>query len=232
MKNAYCFIDRERSSTLSKEEEINLLERIEMGDTEAREEFIERNISLVIFCVNSHFNTSYEDGKDLVSTGFVGLIKAVNTFDRQKDIKFGTYAFRCIYNEIAKYLRSNQKRYLECSYDSTLSNDNDGNTLTVLDTLEDKTKNIEMDYQEKAVSSIIREKLKLLKEEDRRLIELYFGFDSEHRYNQQELATLFHVSQAYVSKKLKLVVKEMELILIRDNVIEKHTRHLSKGVKY
>ena len=75
MKNAYCFIDREQSSTLSKEEEVNLLERIEMGDSEAREEFIERNIGLVIFCVNSHFNTSYEDGKDLVSKVLLGLLK-------------------------------------------------------------------------------------------------------------------------------------------------------------
>lgn len=232
MKNAYCFIDREQCSTLSKEEEVNLLERIEMGDSEAREEFIERNIGLVIFCVNTRFKASYEESKDLISTGFIGLIKAVNTFDRHKEIKFATYAIRCIYNEIAMYLRSSQKRYLECSYDSTLSNDKDGNTLTILDTLEDKNKNIEMDYQEKAVSSIIREKLKLLKEEDRRLIELYFGFDSEHRYNQQELAALFHLSQSYVSRKLKAAVKKMELILVRDNVIEKHTRHLSKGVKY
>lgn len=154
----------------------------------------------------------------------------MNTFDCHKEIKFATYAIRCIYNEMVMYLRSSQKRYLECNYDSTSSNDKDGNTLTILDTLEDK--NIEMDYQEKAVSNIIREKLKLLKEEDRRLIELYFGFDSEHRYNQQELAALFHLSQSYVSRKLKAAVKKMELILIRDNVIEKHIPHLSKGVKY
>ena len=221
MDGMCCFIDRERCSTLSKEEVVNLMERIKDGDSKARNEFVERNINLVVYLVNRSFKVSLEEKKDLVSIGCIGLIKAVNNFDVSKNIKFATYATTCILNEINMSFRYNKGVNLECSYESTYCQDNDGNTLTVLDTLADENKNTVEDYEKKEAMEFIRKAVANLEPDERKMVELYFGFYDQERLDQGKLAKKFHLSQSYISRKIRNSLKKIEKNLIKEKIIEK-----------
>ena len=197
---------------LSKEEEIKYVELATTGDEKARNKLIEHNLRLVVFLAKKYENTSI-DLEDLVSIGTIGLIKGVNTYKLDKNIKLATYASRCIDNEILMYLRKTKKKRTEVSFEDSLSFDSDGNELHLEDVLGTEpdivTKNIE-DEQDKL--TLQTEVLKLNRR-DREIIELRYGLNGHKELTQKEVADLLGISQSYISRIEKKVIKKLGTII-------------------
>lgn len=193
---------------LEKKLENDLLILSSKGDERAREKLIEHNIRLVIHVAN-RFKTRYFDEDDLSSVGTIGLIKAVRTFDVNKDIKFATYASRCIENEILMLLRQTKKRDKEDSYEGAISLDSEGNELSVLDTLGTEKEEIEeqMVFNEKIeqLKSIIYE----LPEKEKEIILYRYGIDRQRKC-QSEIAELLNVSQSYISRVERRIIEKLK----------------------
>jgi RNA polymerase sporulation-specific sigma factor len=197
---------------LSKEEEIHYVELSMNGDEQARNKLIEHNLRLVVFLAKKYENTSI-DLEDLVSIGTIGLIKGVNTYKLDKNIKLATYASRCIDNEILMYLRKTKKKRTEVSFEDSLSFDADGNELHLEDVLgtdaDIVTKGIEDEQDKKTLK---KEILKLNKR-DKEIIELRYGLNGNKELTQKEVADLLGISQSYISRIEKKVIKKLGNII-------------------
>ena len=197
---------------LSKEEEEYYLTMATDGDLMARDKLIEHNLRLVVFLAKKYENTKV-DLEDLVSIGTIGLIKGIKTFSMDKNIKLATYASRCIDNEILMYLRKNKKVRTEVSFDESLSFDPDGNELHLEDILgTDKdivTKGIE-DETEKAM---VMSEISKLEPRDRDIIILRYGLMGKEEMTQKEVADLLGISQSYISRIEKKVIKKLKNIV-------------------
>ena len=197
---------------LSKEEENAYLVMAEDGDIHARDKLIEHNLRLVVFLAKKYENTRV-DLEDLVSIGTIGLIKGINTFSREKNIKLATYASRCIDNEILMYLRKTKKMKTEVSIDASLSLDADGNELHLEDILgtdsDIVTKSIEQDAEKKwMIQEVMR-----LSPRDRDIIILRYGLLGHDGLTQKEVADLLGISQSYISRIEKKVIKRLKNIV-------------------
>ena len=179
-------------------------------DKEARSALIEHNLRLVVYIARKFDNTSV-GVEDLISIGTIGLIKAINTFDVDKNIKLATYASRCIENEILMYLRRNNKTKLEVSIDEPLNVDWDGNELLLSDILgtdEDIIyRDLEDETERKLLNAIDR-----LNPREQKIVKLRFGLgrEQEDEMTQKEVADLLGISQSYISRLEKKIMKRLK----------------------
>lgn len=181
------------------------------AEAEARSILIEHNLRLVVYIAKKFDNTGV-GVEDMISIGTIGLIKAINTFNPQKNIKLATYASRCIENEILMYLRRNNKLKLEVSIDEPLNVDWDGNELLLSDILgtdEDCVyKNLENEMERK----LLQKALEKLDERERRIINMRFGLTSRNgeERTQKEVADLLGISQSYISRLEKKIIRRLQ----------------------
>ncbi len=194
---------------LSGDEEVYLIGRLESGDLCVRTVLIERNLRLVVYIARKFENTGIGI-EDLVSIGSIGLIKAVNTFDPAKRIKLATYASRCIENEILMYLRRNNKTRAEVSFDEPLNIDWDGNELLLSDILGTENDIIFKYIEDEVDKNLLHQALAKLSGRERRIMELRFGLDSGTGKTQKEVADLLGISQSYISRLEKRIIKRLK----------------------
>lgn len=190
---------------LSREEENALIAKLKAGDTNARNALIERNLRLVVFIARRFDNTGVNID-DLVSIGAMGLVKAVNTFNSEKNIKLATYAARCIENEILMYLRRACKYKLEVSLDEPLNVDWDGNELLLSDVLGTDGDLVSKDLEEQSDKELLKKALLRLKPRERQIIELRYGLDGKKELTQKEVADMLGISQSYISRLEKRIL--------------------------
>jgi len=194
---------------LTKEQEIQYVQQSMEGNKLAREKLIEHNLRLVVFLSKKYENTGV-DLEDLVSIGTIGLIKGVNTYKLDKNIKLATYASRCIDNEILMFLRKNKKRRSEISFEDSLSYDAEGNELRLEDILGTEkdivTKNIEEEQDKK----IIYNEINKLKNRDKQIMILRYGLFNTKEMTQKDVADLLGISQSYISRIEKKVIKKLK----------------------
>jgi len=193
---------------LTKEEEENLLNRLPTGDVIARSMLIERNLRLVVYISRKFENTGINI-EDLISIGTIGLIKAVNTFDIDKNIKLATYASRCIENEILMHLRRNNKIRSEVSFDEPLNTDWDGNELLLSDVLGTENEMVYRNIEEEVDRNILVKALDKLSERERIIMHLRFGLGDGIEKTQKEVADLLGISQSYISRLEKKIIKRL-----------------------
>lgn len=193
---------------LSNDEEMFLINRLEAGDGAVKSVLIERNLRLVVYIARKFENTGVGI-EDLVSIGTIGLIKAVNTFDPNKKIKLATYASRCIENEILMYLRRNSKTKAEVSFDEPLNIDWDGNELLLSDVLGTENDIIYKFIEEEVDRKLLNLALQKLNGRERRIMELRFGLTDSTEKTQKEVADMLGISQSYISRLEKRILKRL-----------------------
>ena len=203
---------------LTAEEEKQYLKRLQNGDKKARQVLIEYNLRLV-----AHIAKKYQmmeaDMEELVSIGAVGLIKAVDTFDQEKASKLATYAARCVENEILMYLRRNSKTKMEVSIDEPLNVDWDGNELLLSDILGTEEDIIYRDLEEEVEKSMLNKAIGKLSERERIIVDLRYGLssmDGEEK-TQKEVADLLGISQSYISRLEKKIMKRLKKELVKNS---------------
>ncbi len=186
--------------SLSPEEEKIYVEKMNNGDTDAKNILIEHNLRLVAHVCKKYSNTNI-DQDDLISIGSIGLIKGINSYDSKKSIKLSTYISKCIDNEILMYLRSNKKLSSEVYLDDPIGKDKDDNTVTLQEVLENDDRPIEevVDLKMK-IGSLYEKVKKVLKNRERTIIELRFGLNGNEPKTQKEIAKDMGISRSYVSR--------------------------------
>jgi RNA polymerase sporulation-specific sigma factor len=193
---------------LSADEEAFLLARVGDGDPAVRSVLIERNLRLVVYIARKFENTGINI-EDLVSIGTIGLIKAVNTFDVTKRIKLATYASKCIENEILMYLRRTAKLRAEVSFDEPLNVDWDGNELLLSDVLGTEPDIVYRDLEEEVDRALLWKAMGKLAGREKRIVELRFGLRDGRERTQKEVADLLGISQSYISRLEKRILKRL-----------------------
>ena len=201
---------------LTPEEELKYLTKFkEEQDEHAKEVLIERNMRLVAH-IAKKYNNSNEDQDDLISIGSIGLIKAINSFDNNKNIRLATYAARCIDNEILMFIRTNKKTKAEVFLNESIGKDKDDNEITLQEILENDMRNIEDEVDLKIKIKNMYTKMKsILKKREREIIELRFGLNGCDCMTQQEVAQKFNISRSYVSRIESKAINKLSQV-IRD----------------
>ena len=197
---------------LSKDEEIMYVERSMKGDEEARNILIEHNLRLVVFLAKKYENTKL-DLEDFVSIGTIGLIKGVNTYKLDKNIKLATYASRCIDNEILMYLRKTKKKRTEISFEDSLSFDADGNELHLEDVLGTDADIVTKGLEDELDRKMLYQEVAKLEGRDKEIIEYRYGLNGKKELTQKEVAVLMGISQSYISRIEKKVIKRLRSII-------------------
>ncbi len=193
---------------LSREEEEKLIQSLGQGSKKAKEQLIERNLRLVVYIAKKFENTGIGI-EDLISIGTIGLIKSINTFKPDKNIKLATYSSRCIENEILMYLRKNNNRKTEISIDEPLNVDWDGNELLLSDILGTDSDIICRDIENEVDKQLLRIALGKLSKRERSIMELRFGVRSGTVKTQKEVADLLGISQSYISRLEKRIIARL-----------------------
>ncbi len=194
---------------LSSDEESLLVNKLGMGDNAVKSILIERNLRLVVYIARKFENTGI-GVEDLISIGTIGLIKAVNTFDPEKKIKLATYASRCIENEILMYLRRNCKLKSEISFDEPLNIDWDGNELLLSDILGTENDLVYKFIEDEVDKELLSIAMKKLSCRERSIMELRFGLDNGVEKTQKEVADMLGISQSYISRLEKRIIKRLK----------------------
>ncbi len=195
---------------LEEDEEDYLLERLANGDEDVKQLLIEHNLRLVVYIARK-FNNTKIDIEDLVSIGTIGLIKAVRTFDVEKNIKLATYASRCIENEILMYLRKNNKKRSEVSFDDPLNIDWDGNELKLSDVMGTEGDIIYKNIEEEIDWELLKDAMEILTVRERKILILRFGLITSGRTKtQKDVADLLGISQSYISRLEKRIIKKLK----------------------
>ena len=194
---------------LSKEKENFYVLRSMDGDVEARNILIEHNLRLVVFLAKKYDNTN-TDLEDLVSIGTIGLIKGVNTYRLDKNIKLATYASRCIDNEILMFLRKNKRRKVEVSFEDSINLDSDGNELHLEDVLGTEDNIVEKAYEDEVDKVILSKEISKLNKRDREILTLRYGLNNTDEYTQKEVADMLGISQSYISRIEKKAIKKLK----------------------
>ncbi|MDE6953403.1 MAG: RNA polymerase sporulation sigma factor SigK [Erysipelotrichales bacterium] len=196
--------------------EEDVLKRLQDGDEEARDLLIEHNLRLVVYVAKKYDNTPGGNIEDLISIGTIGLVKAVNTFKMDKNIKLATYASRCIENEILMFLRKNNKLRQEISLDEPLNIDYDGNELLLSDivgTESDIVQN-EMNYNDQKEK--FYDELQCLNDREREILMMRYGLIGHEELTQKDVAELLGISQSYISRLEKKIIKKLRNKLNHD----------------
>lgn len=194
------------------EEDILVLDYNNTGNLKSRNTLIEHNLRLVVY-VAKKYETNLFNLEDLISIGTLGLIKAINTYKLDKNIKLATYASRCIENEILMYLRKNQKNRLEISLDEPLKADYDGNELLLKDIMQDSSIDIfkEMDDKENLLE--LKKAVNELKDNEKEIISYRYGLFGKDELTQKETADLLGISQSYISRLEKKIIKKLYMVM-------------------
>lgn len=204
-------------SPLEPEQEQEMINRLgKEGDAKAKSILIEHNLRLVVYIAKKFDNTGV-GVEDLISIGTIGLIKAINTFNPEKKIKLATYASRCIENEILMYLRRNSKTKLEVSIDEPLNVDWDGNELLLSDILGTEEDVIYKDMETEAEHNLLLSAISKLSKREQTIVKLRFGIatrDGEEK-TQKEVADLLGISQSYISRLEKRIIKRLRREIVR-----------------
>lgn len=202
---------------LTPEEEAKLLSHLgKEGEQKARAVLIERNLRLVVYIAKKFDNTGV-GVEDLISIGTIGLIKAINTFNSNKNIKLATYSSRCIENEILMYLRRNSKTKMEVSIDEPLNVDWDGNELLLSDILGTEEDVIYRDLEDEVDRQLLAKAMEVLTDREKLIVELRFGIgreDAEEK-TQKEVADMLGISQSYISRLEKKIMKRLKREMIK-----------------
>jgi RNA polymerase sporulation-specific sigma factor len=196
---------------LSKDDEVKFVTLSMNGDKLARSKLIEHNLRLVVFLAKKYENTGI-DLEDLVSIGSVGLIKGVNTYKLDKNIKLATYASRCIDNEILMFLRKNKKRRGEVSFEDNLSYDSEGNELHLEDILGTDSDIVTKGLEEEVQKKLLYQEIGDLKDRDKKIMILRYGLFNHEEMTQKDVAELLGISQSYISRIEKKVIKKLKLL--------------------
>lgn len=194
---------------LNREEEQRVFRRLEENDEGARETLMVHNLRLVVY-IAKKFESTGICIEDLISIGTIGLIKAVNTFCPQKNIKLATYASRCIENEILMYLRKNQGQKNEISIDEPLNIDWDGNELLLSDILGTEPDSINRPIEDEAERHILLKAVGQLDEREQKIMRLRFGLMGQEEKTQKEVADEIGISQSYISRLEKRIIKKLK----------------------
>ena len=199
---------------LDKDEEYDLARRSALGDMDARNKLIEHNLRLVVFLAKKYEGTG-ENLEDLVSIGSIGLIKGINTYKVDKNIKLATYVSRCISNVILMFFRKNKRRSLEVSLEDTLNYDNEGNTLNLEDVVGTDSELVEDTYIKKLDQHYLEAELNKLNDREKLIMTLRYGLNKSDEYTQKEVASMLGISQSYISRIEKKVISK-----IRDKILD------------
>lgn len=199
---------------LQADEEAQLLEDLENGDTSVKRVLIERNLRLVVYIARKFENTGV-DIEDLTSIGTIGLIKAINTYNPGRNIKLATYASRCIENEILMYLRKNSRARSEVSFEEPLNVDWDGNELLLSDILGTDGDIIQRNLEEETDKKLLVSAMNKLNGRERRIMELRFGLNNHLEKTQKEVADMLGISQSYISRLEKRILGRLKREICR-----------------
>lgn len=194
---------------LTSDEETYLLEKLSRSEYGVKSVLIERNLRLVVYIARKFENTGI-GVEDLVSIGTIGLIKAVNTFNPAKNIKLATYASRCIENEILMYLRRNSRTKTEISIDEPLNVDWDGNELLLSDILGTENDIIYRSIEDEIDRELLKTAMKKLPYREKKIMELRFGLKNGEEKTQKEVADMLGISQSYISRLEKRIIKRLK----------------------
>ena len=197
---------------LSKEKELEYLIKAHQGDIEARNILIEHNLRLVVFLAKKYENTGF-DIEDLVSIGSIGLIKGINTYKIDKNIKLATYASRCIANEILMFLRKNKKKKVEISLEETLNYDAEGNELRLEDILGTDDDEVPKELEKTMDKETLKREIDILDDREKEIMTLRYGLNNTEEYTQKEVAEMLGISQSYISRIEKKIVKKLQSIM-------------------
>ena len=196
------------------EEEKKVIEELNSGDESARTKLIEHNLRLVVYIAKRYENTGI-DMEDLISVGSIGLIKAVNSYNLDKNIKLATYASRCIENEILMYLRKMVKVKAEVSFDEPLNIDWDGNVLVLSDILGTDPDIIYKDIESNAEKDVLKETFSKLHDREKEIMEMRFGLAGRDELTQKEVADLMGISQSYISRLEKKILGRLKKEMVK-----------------
>ncbi len=199
---------------LSRETEAELIARLDGGEFAVRQTLIEHNLRLVAYIARRFENTGINI-EDLISIGTIGLIKAVNTYRSDKNIKLATYASRCIENEILMYLRKNANQRAEVSFDEPLNTDWDGNELLLSDILGTDADTVMRPIEEDVDRSLLAAAIEKLSAREREIITLRFGLGGREEQTQKEVADRLGISQSYISRLEKRIIHRLKREIIR-----------------
>lgn len=200
---------------LTADEETDLLIRYENGDKEAKDLLLEHNLRLVVY-IAKRYDNNPNNMEDLISIGTFGLIKAVETFKRDKNIKLVTYASRCIENEILMYLRKKNKRKMEVSFDEPLNVDYDGNELILADILGTDGDIVKEEFERNEQIRILNNAIRHLRIREQEILKMRYGIDQEE-LTQKDVAEKLGISQSYISRLEKRILMKLKLVLERQS---------------
>ena len=193
---------------LSRSEEAEIMQRISGGECEARELLIVHNLRLVVY-IAKKFESPAAGAEDLISIGTIGLIKAVNTFSPEKNIKLATYASRCIENEILMFLRKSSQLKNEVSIDEPLNTDYDGNELLLCDILGSDPDEVNNNLENELEHNLVLEAVSRLNPRECRIMELRFGLNGNKEHTQKQVADKLGISQSYISRLEKKIIRQL-----------------------
>lgn len=199
---------------LTPEEEANLLKRLTPDARDVKKTLIERNLRLVVYVARKFENTGINI-EDLISIGSIGLIKAINTFAPEKNIKLATYASRCIENEILMHLRKTHNAKTEISIDEPLNTDWDGNELLLSDVLGTDSDEISKRLDEEVDKELLYNALDHLSQREKQIMELRFGLHAKKEKTQKEVADMLGISQSYISRLEKRIIERLKKEFIK-----------------
>ena len=199
---------------LSRDEESDLIARLEEGDEAVKSQLIERNLRLVVYIARRFENTGVGI-EDLISIGTIGLIKAVGTYRTDKNIKLATYASRCIENEILMHLRKNANRKGEVSFDEPLNTDWDGNELLLSDVLGTEADVVMRPIEEDVDRSLLNAAVNTLSPREKQIITMRFGLGGTREQTQKEVADQLGISQSYISRLEKRIISRLKKEILR-----------------
>lgn len=199
---------------LTKEEEKEVFDLMDTDFDRAREALIVHNLRLVVY-IAKKFESSGIGLEDLISIGTIGLIKAVNTFSKEKNIKLATYASRCIENEILMFLRKSSQYKHEISIDEPLNVDWDGNELLLSDVLGTDNDIVNVNIENEVEHELLRELVSALPEREKKIMEMRFGLKNGKEMTQKEVADEIGISQSYISRLEKKIIKRLKKDLER-----------------
>ena len=199
---------------LDREEEARLIERMDAGETEVRQTLIEHNLRLVAYIARRFENTGINI-EDLISIGTIGLIKSINTYRSDKNIKLATYASRCIENEILMHLRKTASQKAEVSFDEPLNTDWDGNELLLSDVLGTEEDTVMRPIEEDVDRQLLARAVARLSEREKQIITLRFGLGGGEEKTQKEVADMMGISQSYISRLEKRIIAHLKKEIIK-----------------
>lgn len=199
---------------LSREREVELIARMGRGDFAVRQTLIEHNLRLVVYLARRFENTGI-NMEDLISIGTIGLIKAINTFRADKNIKLATYASRCIENEILMYLRKNAAQRTEVSFDEPLSTDWDGKELLLSDVLGTDGDTVMRPIEADVDRKLLRDAVGKLSSREQDIITLRFGLGGKKEMTQKEVADRMGISQSYISRLEKRIILRLKREILK-----------------